>query len=307
VYPLKKAHTLEVAGCWFSDEEVLMRLSDHILKTVVFVGYEDADGDFCPGGTGFFLGRSIERADVSMIYLVTAKHVIDKCSQYAGSGSEGSVVIRFNRLDGSSGLMRVNVDMWTTDPHDDYLDLAILPLSPEEHGIDYRFAHEDGVLNSDAVEALDIGIGDEVFFAGLFVHHPGAVRNIPIMRLGTIAAMPDEKVTVDFDDNVQHPIDAYLAEARSIGGLSGSPVFVRTDGVRGTSIAITEPRFALLGVMRGHWAQTVFTTATLRPWEIHKEVVNMGITIVIPASKVLKLTDLPQHLEHRRAEAARLA
>ena len=75
----------------------------------------------------------------------------------------------------------------------------------------------DKVINDNA-----IGVGDEVFLTGLFANHIGQQRNLPIIRVGNIALMPEEPV--------QHPslgpIDAYLIEARSIGGLSGSPVFV---------------------------------------------------------------------------------
>ena len=57
-----------------------------------------------------------------------------------------------------------------------------------------------------------------------------------------IAMIPDEPVTTSLGD-----IKAYLVEARSIGGLSGSPAFVRETGAEGTG------SFYLLGLMHGHW------------------------------------------------------
>jgi hypothetical protein len=49
---------------------------------------------------------------------------------------------------------------------------------------------------------------------GLFSEHQGAERNIPIVRVGNIAAMPEEPVLT----TSWGAIDAYLIEARSIGG-----------------------------------------------------------------------------------------
>ena len=71
-------------------------------------------------------------------------------------------------------------------------------------------------------------MGDEVFVVGLFRHRHGTQRNIPIVRVGNLAALTEEKVaTNDFG-----LVDAYLIEARSIGGLSGSPVFLNLWVVR---------------------------------------------------------------------------
>jgi hypothetical protein len=72
---------------------------------------------------------------------------------------------------------------------------------------------------------MHIGIGDAVFITGLFSHHPGKARNLRVIRVGNIAAMPDEPVKTQRGE-----MEAYLIEARSLGGLSGSPVFVRPVG-----------------------------------------------------------------------------
>jgi hypothetical protein len=69
------------------------------------------------------------------------------------------------------------------------------------------------------MEAEQIGIGNEVAFAGLFVNHHGKKRNEPIVRFGNICGIPSEPVSTKAGD-----IEAYLVESRSVGGLSGSPV-----------------------------------------------------------------------------------
>jgi hypothetical protein len=73
----------------------------------------------------------------------------------------------------------------------------------------------------DILKQHDVGLGEKVIISGLFQHHFGIKKNIPIVGVGNLAAFDDEKiVTRPFGE-----IDAYLVEARSIGGLSGSRHF----------------------------------------------------------------------------------
>ena len=76
-------------------------------------------------------------------------------------------------------------------------------------------------MTEKVIKENEIEVGEEVFVTGLFSHHHGQSKNIPIVRVGNISAMPEEKIQTK-----EHLMDAYLIEARSIGGLSGSPVFV---------------------------------------------------------------------------------
>jgi hypothetical protein len=55
----------------------------------------------------------------------------------------------------------------------------------------------------------------------MFVGRIGEQRNIPVLRIGTIAAMRDEPLRTQYGYH-----EAFLVEARSIDGLSGSPVCV---------------------------------------------------------------------------------
>ena len=48
------------------------------------------------------------------------------------------------------------------------------------------------------IEKEGIGIGDEIFITGLFGYHPGAKKNIPIVRIGHIAAIPEEPIKTEF-------------------------------------------------------------------------------------------------------------
>ena len=139
------------------------------------------------------------------------------------------------------------------------------------------------------METEQLGIGNEVAFAGLFVNHHGRLRNEPIVRFGNIAAMPAEPVSAKVGD-----IEAYLVESRSVGGLSGSPVFVDVGHYRSVNRRL-EPRptgnmmMYLLGIMNGHWDAPKEAAAV--DDGISTEYVNMGIAVVTPIDKLLKVIE----------------
>lgn len=62
----------------------------------------------------------------------------------------------------------------------------------------------------------------DLFMVGRFISQGGRQRNLPSVRFGNISMMPLEKVKNSFGLMVR----IFLVECRSIGGYSGSPVFV---------------------------------------------------------------------------------
>src|SRR5436309_3387462 len=83
-------------------------------------------------------------------------------------------------------------------------------------------------LTDKKIDDCFIGPGDEVFMTGLFTRLEGRSRNIPIVRMGKVAMMPGEEMLPDAKiSGWRGGIEAYLVEARSAGGMSGSPAFVR--------------------------------------------------------------------------------
>jgi hypothetical protein len=88
----------------------------------------------------------------------------------------------------------------------------------------------------------------------------------------------------------------YLAEGCSIGGLSGSPVFVsHTIRLGGTATEHGEHQYIsglgrphFLGLMHGHWDLPIGAEVD------QAEAVNMGISIVIPAKKILEVLYHPE-------------
>jgi hypothetical protein len=199
---------------------------------------------------------------------------------------------------------------WWLHPTDPTADVAVTQVWPHPTA-DIISVNVQQFANPDIMRFLDIGIGDEVFSTGLFTPAPGAARNIPILRHGNIAMMPEEQIQTELGY-----ADVYLVEARSLGGISGSPVFVRhtvdfkvnhksgqTMDVFGAGLGAT-----LLGLMHGHWDireseknQAFFT-------HDRKHGVNMGIAIVVPAVKILETLHQPELVNMRReAERQMLA
>ena len=96
--------------------------------------------------------------------------------------------------------------------------------------------------------------------------------------------MPEEPVATEFG-----PMEAFLIEARSIGGLSGSPCFVSLGQFRLIGRELEQiPQLAIffLGMVHGHWDAG---HGDVVPSAVDEdETINKGIAIVIPASHILE-------------------
>jgi hypothetical protein len=266
-----------------------MRVPDEIRKCVCFVCSETDDGSVLARGTAFFLGIPRVGNEGHWVYLVTARHVL---TAIKFQRPDGNFLLRLNARGGGATFVRTNVDSWHTHPDVALVDdAAVLPWAPPPDAIDYLFYPVDPVALEQQMTRMDIGVGDEVFLPGLFVHHIGRTRNIPIIRVGNIAAIPDEPV-----DTRIGQMPAYLIEARSIGGLSGAPVIVNASGARtiGGSLTVgSGPPFALLGLTHGHYKVDV---QKLDPTSgnLDDEAINMGIAIVLPASRIFDIINSPE-------------
>jgi hypothetical protein len=98
-------------------------------------------------------------------------------------------------------------------------------------------------------DAGDLKTGDEVCVAGLYTSHYGITKNIPVVRIGNIAALPDEPIATNYGN-----VHGCLVECYSIAGLSGSPVFKivpkLTVGDSGI-VKMTEAMYVLIGILVG--------------------------------------------------------
>jgi hypothetical protein len=242
------------------------------LNCVVFIG-EGADDRLI--ATGYFVSVPWEGVPGGRhVYLVTAGHAVEDRSD---------LFVRMNNgTDPSAGLRTVRLPDHRSEPPQwlfverlpegtDHVDLAVLRWENDGVGASgYRsipaemFFDESMWRTEDDPGAAGSTVGDEVFALGLSTVHYGADRNEPTVRVGNLALVPQEPVVVGPDSKGWPDRQRlYLAELRSITGLSGSPVFIQTRDGAGAF------RVVLLGTMRGHWEKG--------------EGVHLGIGQVIPA------------------------
>jgi hypothetical protein len=273
-----------------------MRVPDEVRQCVAFIGVDSTKF----GGTGFFVNiPSLSIPNAFYSYFVTAKHVADNTI-------DRDFVVRMNKIDGPAVpvLSQKGTTRWWLHPTDN-TDVAVMPLRPDSSVIEWKGIPESMFVTDQVIRDNSLGTGDEVFITGLFTQVTGSTRNIPIVRAGHMAMMPGERVPTKLG-----PMEAYLIEARSIGGVSGSPVFVRETIV----LPMTKPgqivkpenapylsgsgRFWLLGLMHGHW--------DVAPSAINDDAfdangkVNMGIAIVMPATKILETLYHPELVDMRK-------
>lgn len=275
-----------------------MRVDDLIRKSVVYVG--DANSKvFSPRGTGFIAASFI--GDRGYQSVVTARHVLE------GIGPD--VHLRLNRRDGKAQVIPLEGHAWRNHPSGKIDLAACATLIPKEE-FDIMHIDVDGeMMFTDYKKPNSMfGLGDEVIVAGMFQQRLGEARNLPIIRCGTIAAMPEEKIETSYGYH-----DAYLIEVRSIDGLSGSPVFASTSLMRlqDRKIGPSEKiNFKFLGVLLGtnevkndRDFLKVRQGGDLNDEEqVVRTMLNTGIGIVAPADLVVETVKHPE-TERRREES----
>jgi hypothetical protein len=272
-----------------------MRIQDSVLDCIAFL-YQLDD---TPVGTAFIIGVPVdpsEKGKSVFVYLVTAKHVALRIQ-----GKPFTVIV--NGKDGER--KRINCgknNKWvyhmtdssvdaaiTSDPFDDAseLDIKCLPFL-------------DMVATPEKIQSLGIGIGDAIFSVGLFARYRETIRNWPIVRTGSIAMMPTEKVPIEIEDGKKVDADIYLIEARSVGGISGSPVFVRPTSQ--AWLATLSREFLILGLMQGHWDLKYYQDLlpTVDGDGSSGKGVNTGIAYVVPAYRILEILMCPEFETDRK-------
>ncbi len=266
-----------------------MIVPDDVRKCVVFIGYRLANGEMHLAGSAFFLGKDSGDGKASDVFLVTAKHVINGIRKLGLS----EIYVRANTTSGDSIWLQCQSADWQFHPTDPTADVAILRAGISAE-LDHLIFPLSLCVTDEVIEKNAVGLGDEVFVVGLFRHHYGNRKNIPIVRVGNLAAMAEEKVvTKDFG-----LIHAYLIEARSIGGLSGSPVFLNLGVVRYIDKQVKHaqggPIFFLLGLIHGHYdvpIASIDNSGQDLADHLSAERVNTGIAIVVPMHKIREAID----------------
>lgn len=276
-----------------------MRVPDTIRKCVIFICHKNENEEYIPGGTGFFLAVKLKQSIFS--YLITAKHVIQDCSKLS---PDNKIYLRANSIYGGTYIISSHEKDWYTHPINEAIDVAVANLQPTKDKFDHRVLSTNMGLKIEHLEDEEVGLGDEVFITGLFLRYSGKEKNIPIIRVGNIAAFPDEEIETRYGK-----IPLYLLESRSIGGLSGSPVFVHKPGLlfdkaEGT-LSINTDWHRLIGIIHGHWNQKIFRIpqSSALSYSVQSEAVNMGIAMITPYDYILEVINHPDLVKQREESA----
>src|SRR5437867_688399 len=281
--------------------EQLPQVPLEVLNCVAFLY---PSGGRRPEGTVFFVSISehdpkpTEPDAFYCTYAVTAAHVIKSLK------GKRAVDIRFNRREKGTRRVVTNISDWDTHPS---TDVAVLPRIELPEDVDcvpfpLRVAVNDNVLRENSA-----GPGEDVFISGLFTQRPGEFRNTPIIRIGSLAALPGEPIQTPYDGTWP----AYLIEARSTPAMSGCPVFLSLTGIRhiqqglhaeaapvGRTVISTASH--LLGVGHGHY-NDIRRNSPKRMIEK----INTGIALVVPVERIFDLTDSRKENEMRKKDIAR--
>jgi hypothetical protein len=268
-----------------------MRVPDQVRDCCCFI-YVNIGAKHKLGGTGFFIGEKVVEdgpEHIRFVYLVTAKHIIDKIKEASPKPTMG---MRLNVVGGDAVDVDIPIEGWLYHPTDTSVDAAIIPVAHLKGLEIVSLPIPEMTLTDERIKQYRIGIGDEVCITGLFYKHYGSKRNSPILRTGNIAMMTGERIKAKkFGD-----IDAYLIELRSIGGLSGSPVFVHTQ-------QDTKHTLLWMGLIHGHWEieEDTIDVANDSSKKPDKEPLNVGIGIVVPANKILEITKREELIKAKEA------
>lgn len=267
-----------------------MKMPAAVLSCLGFMSQDSINAKY--GGTGFFVGIKSANHDGVYLHLVTTKSL---AKNVVHGSSLGRNVTSGPKLRLKSG------DSWWHHPTEpEAVDVAVTIFPPDLVGdYPFQFIGEDDFASDQHINDCGVGPGDEVSIAGLFTKFSSLTTHFPIVRTGNIAMMPAGKLSImQFGE-----MEAYLAEFRSIGGLNGCPIFVGgTDRHQihspdpGRSMQYSEMRqLHLLGLVHGHWDMPVDFRATPRA-----EAVNVCISIIVPAKKILEVLYHPELIEMRR-------
>jgi hypothetical protein len=277
-----------------------LRVPDLVLKSIGFVaevlGPDLSAQSLDPIATAFLVSIPSKVRGGRFHYAVTARHVFEE------TPNTEKVIIVNKKGGGVKALPTLG--RWYCH-EDKSVDVLVAPVhydsSVDVTAFDMEFCFDE------SSNAENIGPGDEVFFPGLFTAAPGIDRILPMVRHGNIAMLPTQQIQTK-----NGFADIYLIEARSIGGLSGSPVFARETVVlpaerhdkrqvmiHGGGI------FKLLGLIKGHW--DVDESRMNQAYFAHdsKRGVNMGIAQVVPVKKIIETINCPDLVEDREGAELR--
>lgn len=272
--------------------EANMRIPDEVRNSVEFLCIDGVDdnGQTCkvPRATCFYISYPV-RHDLDTIYMVTARHIVDKIA------GRGGVYVRFNTDDGGLDYEYIKHESFISHPT---TDVAVSVRRARQGVKRIGLIPFSALITQDEINTHKVVEGDEVFIPSLFSEFSGRKSNQPIFRFGKVSLAAHERVNLKlspFSDSTS-PVDAYLVESLSWGGESGSPVFVRLDRLQNSNDK--DPEFRLLGIVHGHYQ--VMQEIEDNNIRIGKVDLNSGIMAVIPTQAILELLGNEEFVAQRK-------
>lgn len=242
-----------------------------------------------PIGTGFIIGYPISEDGKNFIpIIVTAKHVIGDNNTILGrfSTKEGEVTA-FVKYDIKN--LKQNNDYWE-HPSDEGVDISAfrtLHFSQAE----YDVVPLELIATKDIFNELNICETDRIIFPSMLINFMGLSKNYPVVRNGTIALIPKEKVPLKYKVGSKEIItkqEVILVDATSIPGASGSPIFLWPGPrLKNKTYQIGGTKPYLLGIMHGFypaWPKEIIELETTEAKLMYQE--NSGVAIIFPSWKL---------------------
>jgi len=193
------------------------RIREEILDAVLYLYHTEADAraGTDAGGSGFLTALPVPGSHdrKAWMYAVTNLHV-----------AEQAPIVRMNKMDGTQRIFPFASSDWVPHP-DRVTDLAAVNVE-FQNVLDLKFRTllpDMHFITREKIQEYKIGVGDETVLVGRFFGRDGVQRNLPSVRAGMIAQMPDPNYKIETEVGAQ---EAYLVETLSIAGYSGSPVMV---------------------------------------------------------------------------------
>jgi hypothetical protein len=283
----------------FAGTGVCSVIPPDITKTVVFI-YKDATGTPAQAdGTGFMVSVPAATPNRQWLYLVTAKHVVHTDSNDFNSPLFSHLWVRVNNKSGGFGMYQIDLvpsgEGQTVFFHSDpSVDIAVMAINPNTDVLDIKVLPEQMLTSGDDFKKLNIGVGTDMFFTGMFTGFLGEKKSYPIVRFGKLAMIPEEKITF-----AGQSAEGYLMEAFSFGGNSGSPVFFfpSADNTPGM-ITVGGSTIKIAGVMKGFFGdleqiRLLQNQAATPGPPIPVSSGNTGIALVVPAKFISEILHSP--------------
>ncbi|SRR5258708_2730992 len=268
-----------------------------IRKTVGFIKMTCTSGDKTVelDGTGFFVfypdHRLGEKGGFS--YLVTNRHMAECWDDDRRPRPVQKVDLTLNLEAGNSKHLTNNSGNvpWIL-PTDTSVDLAVIPMLPDQSLYDYITISTSDFVDDDAT----LSEGERIMLSGFFYQFPGVLKMQPIVREGILAMLPDEDLTT----TTGKPGKVYLADVHIFHGNSGSPVLVNLGGVRGGTLS--GDSYHVAGIVSGMYYEDTDFNLQIVTTITGTSHGNSGIAMIVPARQLKALLDDPRIQAQRDAE-----